>query len=307
MEGIPLNISPVLVAALAGIWVAMMLWQFVGSRALARSRDASRLGKVMDTGADVQDARQKKSATEVELEQAGLNISASGFFIIRAAAVAVVLIVATVMGLPGILAIGLAVAAWIVPQSWVRGRARGRAREMEKELPDALAKIAALLEIEKDMPTLLATVADGLESANKKSALAAELRATAGEMRARGISAALEALEMRAPSPAVATMAFNLRVFAEAGGEHVDLMREASERMQRIIEARNKAVAKAGSAMMVTRILPGLLVVTTLITMQDPEIRKFYNSVIGQMMLLVIAAVMAFGYGFMKKMVEDAV
>lgn len=298
-------IPPVLVAALAGIWAAVLLWQFVGRREVIRSRDAARLDQVL-RDAQAEEALERSVRRDVgdELRQAGLNLTPGAFAVVRIALAVVAAVAMTAMGFPGVLAFGVAFAAWYFPRYWVQNRIRSRAQTMDKELPMALARIAALLDIEKDMPGLLMAVADALTAANRKSVLAEELRRTAVELRNRGPKA-LEDLEARAPSPALATVAFQLKTFLEAGGEQTALMRESADRLQRFLEARNRAMAKASSALLVTKVLPLLLGFVSLFQMRDPEIGAFFRSTAGQTLILVIAGVMFLGYNIMKKMAEE--
>jgi Flp pilus assembly protein TadB len=291
-----------LVASLAGIWIALVLWQLVGRNVIATSRDRARLAQVTASGQD--ESPPISSGLSAEIEQAGLNISPASFNLLRLIGTGAGLVVVPALGLPPLLGIGLAVAAWWGSRAWLRGRAAGRGREMDKELPTALARIAALVDIEKDMPSLLLAVAEGLAATNPASPLAAELRHTATDLRSRG-PVALSDLEARAPSAAVSTMAFNLRVFLESGGEQAKLMAEAAERMQRLLQGRNMARAKAASALTLAKTFPFLLLGVSFFTFQDPEIGAFYRSLIGQALLLVIGGVMLFGYWFIKKMVED--
>lgn len=298
-------ISPVLVAALVGIWAAVSLWQLMGQREIIRSRDAARLDQVL-RDAQMEEALMQsvRQGLGNELQQAGLSLTPGAFTLIRIVAVVIAAITTIVVGLPGVLTIGVAFAAWYLPRYWVRSRIHSRAQMMNKELPMALSRIAALLDIEKDMPTLLMAVSDALIATNRKSVLAEELRRTAAELRNRGVKA-LEDLEARAPSPALSTVAFQLKVFLEAGGEQTSLMRESADRLQRFLEARNRAMAKASSALLVGKAIPALLAFVSLFQMQDPEIRLFFRSALGQILIMVIAGVMFLGYSIMKKMTEE--
>ena len=100
-------------------------------------------------------------------------------------------------------------------------------------------------------------------------------------------------------------MAFNLRVFMEAGGEQSKLMADAAGRMRRLIEGRNAARAKASSALTLAKMFPLLLVGVSIFTFQDPDIGAFYRSIPGQVLLLLIAGMMVMGYRSIQKMVEN--
>lgn len=296
---LPIPVWPV--AGLAGIWAALVLWQLVGRRALDVSRDRARLARVSAFGEEVDTPR---VGLGTELQQAGLGLSPASFNLLRLAGVILGLLLVPALGLPFLPGVALAAAAWWGSRAWLRGRTAGRGRKIDQELPTALARIAALLDIERDMPALLLAAADGLTATNSTSPLAAELRRTASDLRSRG-PAALADLEARAPSPALANLAFSLQVFLESGGEQARLMAEAAERMHRLIQGRNMAWARAASALTVAKMFPLLLLGASLFIFQDPAIRAFYLSLAGQVLLLVIAAVMAFGYLFIKKMIED--
>jgi len=291
-----------LVAGIGGIWAALILWQLFGRRVIDASRDRVRMARVTGTGEEISVAPTGDMATE--LEQAGLNLSPAAFNLIRIAGAVAVILVVLALNLPPLLGIGGAVAVWFGVRSWVKGKAESRGRKMEEELPTALSRIAALVDIEQDMPSLLNAVAESLAATNPASPLAEELRRTAGDLRSRG-TVALADLEARSPSPSVATMAFNLRVFMDAGGEQSKLIADAAARMQRLIEGRNAARAKASSALTLAKMFPLLLVGVSIFTFQDPDIGAFYRSIPGQVLLLLIAGMMVMGYRSIQKMVEN--
>jgi Flp pilus assembly protein TadB len=288
------------VAGIAAIWAGTVLWKLFGERALVRSRDAGKLERL--TGGAEQ-ATESRKGLDAELNQAGLSLPAGAFNGLRLAGVVLGALVAPALGMPFLVGLFLAVAAWFGPAWWVRDRVRRRGIQIEKELPAALSRLAALLPLVTSMPQLLAMVAESLTSVNPKSPLAAELRRGAAELRDRG-AAALADLEARAPSPALATLAFNLRVYLAAGGEQAALMAEAADRLQRIIAGRNTARAKASGAMTVAKMLPLLLAGATLFTLQDPLIKAFYQSALGQLVIIGVAGMMFAGYQVMRRIVE---
>lgn len=297
------NIPLWLVAGIAAIWVGLLLWQIFGKRALTQSQDQKRLRQITGAGELPSAAEAARAGLEAELEQAGLNISPQTFSLLRLTGAVGGLLIGPALGLPFLVGALLAAAAWYGPRWYVRERIRGRGLEIDKELPTALSRIAALLPLVTSMPQLLAMVADSLVAINPKSPLAAELRRTAAELRDRGIDA-LADLEIRAPSPALATLAFNLRIYLRAGGEQAALMAEAAARLQRLIAGRNNARAKAAGAMTIAKMLPLLLVGVTFFTFQDPMIKQFYRSLLGQIVIVVVAGMMFAGYQVMKRMVE---
>lgn len=291
-----------LVAGLAGLYGAVVIWQFAGKRSVQLSRDKRKLDQVTGSGGE-EVLEQREKGLEDELKQAGLDLSPSTFNVLRLAGVGAGLVVGPVMGMPLLIGVALAGLAWFGARWWVRDRIRSRSLRIEKELPSVLSRLASQLDIVTSMPQLLMMVAESLAATNENSPLAAELRQTAAELRDRG-EVALTNLEERAPSPALATLAFNLRIYMRAGGEQAQSMADAAKRMQSVIKARNNARAKAGGAMALAKVLPILLAGTTVFTLRDPIVKAFYASAVGQFTILGIAALMIVGYQVMKRMVE---
>jgi Flp pilus assembly protein TadB len=289
------------VAGIAAIWAALVLWKLFGERALVRSRDARRLERI--SGAGEERIEEARGGLAAELAQAGVDLAPATFNLLRLAGVVLGALVGPALGMPLLVGALLAGAAWLGPAWWVRERVRRRGLRIEKELPAALSRLAALLPLVTSMPQLLAMVAESLMPIAPRSPLAAELRRTAADLRDRG-PVALSDLEARAPSPALATLAFNLRVYLSAGGEQAGLMAEAAARLQRLIAGRNTARAKASGAMTVARLLPLLLAGATLFTMQDPTIKAFYQGAAGQLVIVAVAGMMFAGYRVMQRMVE---
>ena len=185
------------VSGMTAIWFGTLLWKLFGERALTRSRDAGKLERL--TGSGEQALGETRKGLEAELDQAGLTLSASTFNGLRLTGIVLGALVAPALGMPFLVGVFLAVAAWFAPMWWVRDRVRRRGIQIEKELPAALSRLAALLPLATAMPQLLAMVAESLTSVNPKSPLAAELRRAAADLRDRG-PAALADLEDRAPA-----------------------------------------------------------------------------------------------------------
>lgn len=291
------------VAAMAGLWAGLVLWQLFGKRSLLQSRDQAHLARITGVG-EIAEAEATRRGLESELAQAGLTLSVAQFNLLRLAGVVGGLLIGPALGMPFLVGAALAGASWFGAQWFVRDRIRSRGLAIEKELPAALSRLSALLPLMTSMPQLLATVADSLTAINPRSPLAAELRRTASELSNRGPDA-LADLEARAPSPALATLAFNLRVYLRAGGEQAALLADAARRLQRIIAGRNNARAKASGAMTVAKLLPLLLAGATVFTMSDPMIKAFFRSPMGQLVIILVATMMFIGYQVMKRMVED--
>mgnify|MGYP000711947126 CR=1 FL=1 len=292
------------VAAIAGLWFGLVLWQIFGKQAHVHSQDQKRLAWITGAGDAPSAMEIARKGLEEELVQAGLSLSATQFNLLRLVGVVGGLLVGPALGMPFLVGVALAAVSWFGARWFVRDRIRGRALIIEKELPTALARLSALLPLVTSMPQLLATVADSLVALNPTSPLAAELRRTSAELSNRGPEA-LADLEARAPSPALATLAFNLRIYLRAGGEQSELLADAARRLQRIIAGRNNARAKASGAMAVAKLLPLLLAGATVFTMSDPMIKAFFSSPAGQLVIIGVAVMMFIGYQVIKRMVED--
>ena len=86
-----------------------------------------------------------------------------------------------------------------------------------------------------------------------------------------------------------------------------DVAQTAAENVQSIIEARQRAQAKAAEQMQAARIVPGLLIVTLVFFTRDPGFRYSFQVPLVQLALGLAAVMMYAGYSLMADMAREAV
>ena len=295
-----LNLPPWFIGGLAAVWVAVVLWQVVEA-ALFRSAHRKRVDQVM---ADTTEGL--PSGLEAQMLEAGWNLGPNAeakLYGIMLLLFVGVVFAGSALDLPPLLVVlGAGVAAY-APRWVLTNRQRGRGEALDRELPDALTRVANLLRIQPNVANVLGMTADSLSSTGETT-LSKELRRTAADMRSQGADA-LQALERRAASPSLANLAFALRIYVRAGGEFSAVMATMARRTRRILEGRNRAVAKAGEATIAAKVLPALLVLVTAFVAQDPDFAGFYRSVTGQIIVGGVIVLMAFGYFVIQGMIRD--
>ena len=82
---------------------------------------------------------------------------------------------------------------------------------------------------------------------------------------------------------------------------------QISQRVQQILAARNRSVAKAGDAMLSARIIPCVLLVVFLFLSRDPLIHDSLLAVPVQIVISVGIGMMVLGYLLMRSIASEAV
>ena len=305
-----LDVPPALVAALAAFTVGYILYEFLVRRRIAASRAEKNLRAFMSDGAD-DDAVQ-----ELPVHSWGYKFQVAGIVSVKPEQAAAYLyggsallclfafLVAVSLALPGLIAVGIAGFAAVLPALYLNGKVKAQTRRLEKELPMALQRIATNIRIHPDVAETLQAVADTL---GEDSPLAADLRRTARGLRTRGRQA-LDEFEARAQlvSPSLAAVAFQLGRYAERGsGAFGQAFTRAAENLHKILEGRSKAESKSSEAMGAIKIIPAMLALVMLYFLNDPTMKATFQMPVMQVFLAVLAGWMGLGYWFMKGMIED--
>jgi len=300
---IPAWFFGLLAAGLVG-WV---LWNYVIKRDIARSRIKRDIDHYLLTQVPEDDA-QAGNKLEVQLLAAGLDLgenAAMKFNLVRLGLAAVATVLALSLGLPGLIALVAGVAAYLAPQWWLNSREKGQAQAIDRDMPTAYTRIASILNTQPNVGEMLREVAETLSVEDPNNALVLELRRTSMDIKTRGAQTALKALEERAPTPSLASLALQLRIFEETGGQFTDNLAAAAERSRAIIQGRNKARSKAAEAMMAIKMLPLLLVFVTIGLSNDPEFAYFYSTTLGQIVLVGVGTMMFLGYNVAQSIVSE--
>ena len=138
--------------------------------------------------------------------------------------------------------------------------------------------------------------------------LAPELILTAAELRSKERHQTFRNLAARSPSTSLANLAFLLEGYSESGGgKYTEALLQTSQRIQQILVARNRSVAKAADAFLSARIIPLVLLVVFLFLASDPLIRASLHSFPVQIVIAVGIGMMTVGYLVMRSIVSEVV
>jgi pilus assembly protein TadC len=194
--------------------------------------------------------------------------------------------------LPGLPAVILALIAGYLPYAWLDDRVKSRGREIDRLLPVAVGRITAGLLAGGSVPEVLQKTGESLEM-EAPNPLTPELMLTAAELRSKERQQALRSLAARSPSTSLSNLAYLLDGYSEAGGgKYAEVLMQISQRVQQILVSRNRAVAKAGDALLSARIIPVVLLIVFIFLTRDPLIR-------GSLLAFPVQAVIAMGIGLM--------
>lgn len=214
---------------------------------------------------------------------------------------------AMAVGLPLLPALGGGAVGAFVAKMFVDSRLSALRKRVERELPVALHRIAALMALSASPVELLRTTASSLLLADPNSPLGRELSDAAQRVAAEG-PAAWDRLMARARgiSPSLELLYYELKRFADVGGAHFgDALRAAAASQAKLLDARERARGKGDAAISSLRIIALVMVGLLTFLVVDPVYRPVVASLPGQLLVAAAFVAMAFGYWFVSKMVED--
>jgi pilus assembly protein TadC len=207
-------------------------------------------------------------------------------------------------GLPALIAGGI---AFYLPYGWLDDRVKSRGREIDKLLPVAVGRITAGLLAGGSVADVLLKTAESL-NLEGKNPLSPELELTATEISSKSRQEALKALAERSPSISLANLAYLLQGYSDAGGDKfTDALLETTQRMQQLLAARNRSLAKAADALNSAKLLPVALVIIVAYLLNDPLIADSLSSLLIQGVLAGAIAAMALGFVVMRSIISEAV
>jgi Flp pilus assembly protein TadB len=300
-----LQIPIPLAAATAAAYVAWLLWILLVRRRVLASRDAAITASMVRSS----ETAMPHVADTDRLAAAGLSMTPTTFNLIRLAAAAAGLVLALAFRLPVLVMLAATAAGYFAPVLWLEQRRKTRELSIDDDLPAALSGLAATLAMSQNLSEALEAAADAISPPGdpRPRLLAQELRRTAAAASSSGnVEAALIDLQQRSPSPTLAMTAFNLRVYAAAGGgKFTRQIVETATRVRNMLEGRKRARAYAGSAQSVVLLILGLTVFLGVLGFQDPSFAAYYRSGTGAIVLIGVVAVMAGAYWVMNQMIED--
>ena len=276
---------------LIGILVGLLVFVLFFPAHIRRGEASQRLAEMysLDTARTLSEL--KPESLEYKLLASGLRLQPLTFRLLTIAAGIAVGVISWPI-LPGLPAMILAIIAGYLPYAWLDDRVKSRGREIDRLLPVAVGRITSGLLAGGSVPEVLQKTGESLDM-ESPNPLTPELMLTAAELRSKERQQALRSLAARSPSTSLSNLAYLLDGYSEAGGgKYAEVLMQISQRVQQILVSRNRAVAKAGDALLSARIIPVVLLIVFIFLTRDPLIR-------GSLLAFPVQAIIAMGIGFM--------
>lgn len=276
---------------LIGILVGLLVFVLFSPAHVRRGEASQRLAEMYSLDTVRTLSEMKPESLEYKLLASGLRLQPITFRLLTVTA-GIAVGVTTWPMLPGLPALILALIAGYLPYAWLDDRVKSRGREIDRLLPVAVGRITAGLLSGGSVPEVLQKTGESLEM-ESPNPLTPELMLTAAELRSKERQQALRCLAARSPSTSLSNLAYLLDGYSEAGGgKYAEVLMQISQRVQQILVSRNRAVAKAGDALLSARIIPVVLLIVFIFLTRDPLIR-------GSLLAFPVQAVIAMGIGLM--------
>ncbi len=276
---------------LIGILAGLLVFVLFSPVRIRRGEASQRLAEMysLDTARTL--SEMKPESLEYKLLASGLHLQPLTFRLLTVA-IGIAIGVMTWPMLPGLPALVLAVIAAYLPYAWLDDKVKSRGKEIDCLMPVAVGRITAGLLAGGSVPEVLQKTGESLDM-EAPNPLTPELMLTAAELRSKERQQALRSLAARSPSTSLSNLAYLLDGYSEAGGgKYAEVLMQISQRVQQILVSRNRAVAKAGDAMISARIIPVVLLIVFIFLTRDPLIR-------GSLLAFPVQAVLAMGIGLM--------
>jgi pilus assembly protein TadC len=197
--------------------------------------------------------------------------------------------------------------AGYLPFAWLGEKVKSRGREIDRLMPVAVGRIAAGLLAGGSIPEVLHKTGETL-NIEGPNPLSPEFLLTAAELRSKERQQTFRNLAARSPSVSLSNLAYLLEGYSESGGgKYTEALLQTSQRIQQILVARNRSVAKAADALLSARIIPLVLVVVFFFLTHDPLIRDSLLAFPVQVVIGAGIGMMATGYFIMRSIISEAV
>jgi len=291
---------------LIGILCGLLVFVLLSPRRVRKGEASQRLAEMysLDMARNLADLN--PNSLEYKLLAAGVPTQPMTFRLLTLAIAIAggVIAWAFIPGLPALMIGGI---AGYLPYAWLDGMVKSRARVIDRHLPIAIGRIASGLLAGGAVADVLQRTGESL-AIEGPNPLTPELLLTAAELRSKGRQQSLRSLAVRSPSTSLANLAHLLESYTEAGGaKYAEVLTDITRRVQQILVARNRAVAKAGDALLSAKIIPVVLLVVFIYLSRDPLIRSSLYELPVQLVIAVGIGMMAFGYLIIRSIVSEAV
>ncbi len=262
---------------------------------------------LLSSGLAVEEPVLNARKLDAKLLAAGLTLKPATFRLIQAGGALAALVIGSAF-LPGIPSLVLAGLAVYLPVGWLNNKLNSRGREIDRRLVIALGRISSGMQAGGAVPEVLIEVAGSLNLEAPQNPLSEELLALASALKTTNDPhQAYAAAAERAPSISLSNMVILLEGFATVGGgAYGSVLSDIAARVQQILGARMRAQAKAGDAMVSTRIMPGVMLLLLMYFSTDPLMASSLRAGPVQLVLAGMIAAMAVGFLVMRSMVQEA-
>ena len=291
---------------LIGILFGLLIFILFAPVRVRRGEASQRLAEMYSLDTTRTLSELKPESLEYKLLAAGVRLEPTTFRLLTVAAAVAAGVIAWPF-LPGIPVLIIGGIVYYLPYAWLGEKVKGRGLQIDRLMPVAVGRLTAGLLAGGSIAEVLQKTGESLamEGANP---LTPELMLTAAELRSKDRQQALRNMAARSPSTSLSNLAFLLDGYSEAGGgKYTEVLMQISQRVQQILAARNRSVAKAGDAMLSARIIPCVLLVVFLFLSRDPLIHDSLLAVPVQIVISVGIGMMVLGYLLMRSIASEAV
>jgi Flp pilus assembly protein TadB len=298
-----MNIAVFFIGVLA---IALFLVIFAPSLSnFKKSKLQSAMADIYSTENQKQLSDLKPGSLEYKLAASGINWNPATFRILNVlAAIGAMLLMWSF--LPGVPSIAAAILVYYAPNNWLNDKIKNRGREIDLVLPLAMTRISASLSAGRSVSETLDDVANTLDLEGNNP-LSPELKLCAAELRTKERTEALMNLASRSPSMSLANLAYLIEGYMDAGGgKYSEIFSKSIDRVQDVLNARNRTRAKASEAMLSAKIMPVVLVLVLAFMAQSPNTQASLRSLPVQIVLGITIGLMATGYTIMRSMIQEA-
>ncbi len=213
---------------------------------------------------------------------------------------------AAAFGLPFLPALGGGAVGAFLSKMLIDSRIADLRRRVDRELPVAFGRIAALMSLSASPVELLRTTAFSLLLADPRSPLGRELADAAQQVGSGAATWDMLMARARPISSSLELLYYELKRFADVGGAHfAQALRAAAASQARLLDARERARGKGNAAISSLRIIALVMIGLLAFLVVDPVYRPVVASLPGQIIVAASFVAMGFGYWFVSRMVED--
>ena len=292
--------------ALIGILVGLLVFVLFAPPRIRRGVASQRLAEMYSLDTARQLSGLKPESLEYKLLAGGVRLQPASFRLLTIGGGVAAAAISWPF-LPGLPALILGGIVEFLPYSWLSEKVKSRGREIDRLMPVAVGRITAGLLAGGSIQEVLQRTGKSLND-EAPNLLTPELWLTAAELRSKDRQQAFHGLASRSPSTSLSNLAYLLEGYSEAGGgKYTEVLLQISTRVQQILVARNRSVAKASDALLSARLIPLVLLVVFFFLTRDPLIQGSLLAFPVQIVISAGIGMMVIGYFLIRSIVSEAV